>query len=129
MKPIDSHSSSGDQEKDDRLVAFLHQYRSCPPSEGMELEDRMMQEIQSLDPEKRVTRSRKKVWVFGAIAASVVLAIGGYARWSTQMASQPLSEAEIASLDQFLQDTWQGIGQPSSSVEDPWFLWEDAPSN
>lgn len=128
MKPIDPHSSPGDAEKDDRLVEFLHQYRPCPPPEAMGLEDRIVQDIQRLTPEQTVTRSRRKVWVFGAIAASLVLAIGGYARWSTQLANQPLSEAEIASLDRFLQDTWQGIGQTSSSVEDPWFLWEDSPS-
>jgi len=129
MKPIHPQSSPDQSEKDDRLVEFLHQYRSCPPPEAMDLEDRILQDLPGLDPGKTVTRSRRKVWVGMAIAASAVLAIGGYTRWSTQLATQPLSAEEIASLDQFLQDSWQGVGQPSSSVEDPWFLWEDFPSN
>jgi hypothetical protein len=132
MKPINSHSSSGETGKDDRLVQFLHQYRPCPPPETRGLEDQILAEIQSLNPESLRGQRRRKVWLFGAIAASLILGIGGYAGWSTQMASQPLSEEEIASLDRFLQTTWEGTVSPSSQesvwVEDPWFLPESLPS-
>ncbi|MDJ1172075.1 hypothetical protein PMG71_21850 [Roseofilum sp. BLCC_M154] len=132
MKPIDSCSSSSESGKDDRLVEFLHQYRPCPPPEAKGLEDQILQEIQSLHPESPRGQRRRKVWFFGAIAASLILGIGGYARWSTQMASQPLSEEEIASLDRFLQTTWEGTVSPSNQesawVEDPWFLQESFPS-
>ncbi|MBP0028506.1 hypothetical protein [Roseofilum sp. Guam] len=132
MKPLNPQSSSGEPEKDDRLVEFLHHYRPCPPPETRGLEEQILQDIQSLHPETPISRKRRKVWVVGAIAASLVLGMGGYARWSTQMASQPLSEEEIASLDQFLQATWQETVSPTGQdlswvQDDPLLLWESSP--
>ena len=114
---------------DDRLVSFLQQHQPIPEPPSPDLEDRLMQSIAELEPEPSSRRTRRIGWVSAAIVTvSLLVGVGGYQRWSAQMARQPLSEEEIANLDRFLETTWNeaiiASETEESSIEDSWFLVE-----
>ncbi|MDJ1183406.1 hypothetical protein [Roseofilum casamattae] len=114
---------------DDRLVSFLQQHQPIPEPSSPGLEDQILQSIAELETEPSSPRNRRIKWVSAAIVTvSLLVGVGGYQRWSAQMAHQPLSEDEIANLDRFLETTWNEAILASeteeSSAEDSWFLFE-----
>ncbi|MEL6383961.1 MAG: hypothetical protein AAFQ89_16215 [Cyanobacteria bacterium J06626_18] len=117
---------------DDRLVEFLRRHRPEPPNPSPDLEDQLMVTVEAEgSSRKRVGHSRcdrptrrPYRWTIPAIAASALLAWGGWLNWRP-----PSQEAELAAVDDFLTETWYGsaFGDDSygldSDMTDPgWFL-------
>ncbi len=88
------------QSDDDRLAEFLRHHRAAPPPPASDLEADIMAAIALAPaPAERVGRRR---WVRSALAASLLLACGGWVAWRTtvprfQMATE---------VDEFVMDTW-----------------------
>ncbi len=123
-------SSQNSQKSEDHLQNFLHRYQPLPPPERGELEEQIWQAIDDLPIGKRTRFWSNYGKASAAIATSFLLGIGGYMRWSAQLAGEPLSRQELAHLDRFLQESWEGVVVSGESgffsVEDPWFLWDNS---
>lgn len=94
---------------DDRLIEFMYQYRPAAPPAAADLEQRVMQGIEII-PQQLAKESIfpiRRNWLFsGALAASLLIAIVSGYRLLTP-ATQ--SEAELASLEAFLVESWDGV--------------------
>lgn len=105
------------QPDDDQLVEFLRRYRSEPPSASPDLEDRI---LSAIAPAPIPIRRRERTWFPAAIAATLVAGLLGYHLWSP---TTPTS-AELASLEGFMQGTWQDTVNESSDID--WTLITDS---
>lgn len=110
MKPL--------PEDDPRLSAFLKAHRPPIPPADPALEERLLaaiattpQEIATIDPSPgpRSRGGRRNPWLLpGAIAAGLVVAIVGYhTRPQVQPTASAPSAAELAELENFIENTWQ----------------------
>ena len=95
---------------DEKLIAFLKQYRPLPPSLATNLEDKLIQKIQQ---EPRLS-NRKFPWLFwaipSAIAASLLLVWGG-SRWGQTSPQIAVNSHEI---EGFIVETWEGSMEENS---------------
>ena len=114
---------------DDRLVDFLRRHRPETPPASPVLETQIMAAIEAKRPSRKRSRGDRPPWrhrfAVPALAASVLLAWGG---WVT-LRTSPLPEADSATVDDFLAETWYGsaFGDDSyrmafDATEPGWFL-------
>lgn len=106
----------------DRLVDFLRQHRPVPPSPPPDLEERIMTAVAASPHAK--TFPHRRLWLIpSAIAGTLLIAWG-----STNLHQQPKpSAAELASLEAFLENTWEDVGGSSEASDTE--LDEFDPSN
>lgn len=93
---------------DDRLLEFLHQHRPDAPPAAADLEQRVMEGIEIIpqQPAKESILPIPRNWLLsGALAASLLIAIGGY----RLLAPSTPSVAEKANLEAFLVESWDGV--------------------
>jgi hypothetical protein len=101
-------------EEDKLLTEFLKQHQPVAPPASVNLEDRIMREIETnISPEEFVRRDRSQssgstqqhqVWLIpSAIAAGVIATVIGYRTFAP--APQP-SPAEVAGLEAFIESSW-----------------------
>jgi hypothetical protein len=93
--------------EDDRLVNFLRRHRPVPPAAPPELEDQIMAALEPpalAVPTARGDRRRYQGWTIPALAASALLAWGG---WVTLRSPQQPS-TELAQVEDYLTETWYG---------------------
>jgi hypothetical protein len=91
---------------DPGLTNFLRQHRSIAPPESIELEDRMMSEIESITTTKK--RRVSQVW-WGRIFSGVGIAATGLLGATIHYVMSPpeLSTAEVERLDLYLAHHWR----------------------
>jgi hypothetical protein len=91
-------------EDDERLVAFLKEYRPVPPKARSNAESQLM-ELVTREPPPPARHSHQFFWIVSsAVTGSLLLAVGGY-RWlnpSPQFANNP------EELETFVVDSWSG---------------------
>ncbi|HAA28817.1 MAG TPA: hypothetical protein DDW76_37790 [Cyanobacteria bacterium UBA11369] len=96
----------------DRLVDFLRQHRQVPPSPAPDLEQRIMAAV-AASPHTKTFPHRRQWLIPSAIVASLLIAWG-----STSLLMQPKpSAAELASIEAFLENTWEDF-EPTSEPSD-----------
>jgi len=93
---------------DDRLREFLHEHRPDAPPAGADLEQRVMHGIEIIpqQPEREYILPYRRPWLFsGALAASLLIALGGY----RLLTPATPTVAEKATLEAFLVESWDGV--------------------
>ncbi|WP_448561234.1 hypothetical protein [Trichothermofontia sp.] len=119
---------------DHKLVQFLRQHRPPVPPAAPNLEDRIMAALEtttweqpSLSPPLAI-RSRSSPWYLQARrwwVAGMALTVGVFAAWMGQRAwltAQTPSPTEIAEMEQFMEQSWQGVVASSTTdVYSPFF--------
>ena len=108
------------------LAAFLRQHRPCVPPAADELEDRVMQAVETLHPQP----ARRKLWlVSGMLAASLAIATAGY----RLLTPATPSAAQLSDLEAFLVNNWNGLVNGSEAdvreIEVASFLLDDLMTN
>lgn len=97
---------------DEKLVAFLKQYRPVPPTGKAKVEEQLM-ELVTREPIPPARHSHQFFWIVSsAMAGSLLLAMGGY-RWltpSSQVAAQP------EEIESFMVDSWNSALGDSPEV-------------
>lgn len=100
---------------DEKLVAFLKQYRPVPPTPRAKVEEQLM-ELVTREPIPPARYSHQFFWIISsAMAGSLLIAIGGY-RWltpSSQVATNP------EELESFMVDGWNSAVGNSPEVLSP----------
>ena len=87
---------------DDRLVNFLHQHCPPVPPAAADLEDRVMQAVESLHPQP----TRPKLWLVpGTLAASLLIAVAGY----RLLTPATVNSVQLSHLEAFLENNWNGL--------------------
>ena len=87
---------------DDKLVAFIREYRPMPPPSSVNLEQRLIEMVNKTPICE--SPSYKRRWLIpGACMVSVLLLWVGW-RWSTP---QPQIAATTEELETFLVESWQ----------------------
>lgn len=109
---------------DEHLVDFLRQNRPIPPSTPPDLEERIMISITasstSSSPPNVTAFPYRRLWVVpSAIVAGVLIA------WGSDRFFAPTrpTAAELASLETFLENNWNGIGveNETTDLDADWF--------
>lgn len=112
MSPFRPKDQPTSADEDPRLRAFLRRHRPVAPPAAVDLEERLMQAI-ATEPRLPGLRglSHRWLWIMPtAIAAGVTLLWGSDRLWSPTS----LPEAEIASLETFLEGCWTGSLNPDT---------------
>ncbi len=113
------HDSPLERQGDRKLVQFLRQYRPTVPPAAANLEDQLMAALDTRDWEQPpIARrepapstpwyQRRRRWV----VAGTILTASLFATWMGQRAwqmAQTPSPAEIAEIEQFMEQSWQGV--------------------
>ncbi|WP_204138823.1 hypothetical protein [Halomicronema sp. CCY15110] len=89
---------------DDRLVDFLRRHRPAPPPAAPQLEAQMMAQLTPLSSPPVLTQPRR--WAIPAVAAALVLGVGGWVVGRSTVPSLPTASA--SEVEVFLADTWYG---------------------
>ena len=103
---------------DDRLREFLHEYRPDPPPAGPDLEQRVMEGIEIIpqqpqQPVREYLLQIRRPWLFsGALAASLLIALGGY----RLLTPATPNLAKKANLEAFLVESWDGVMTDSQTA-------------
>ncbi|MDX2098090.1 MAG: hypothetical protein SFW36_09970 [Leptolyngbyaceae cyanobacterium bins.59] len=98
------------------LTAFLRQNRSTVPPAAIDFEDRLMATIaapQPIQQPRSQWRQQLRWAVPTTIAASLLIAIGSY-QWMTPKTP---TEADLAKLEAFMQNSWEGSVPNTSGTE------------
>jgi hypothetical protein len=102
---------------------FIRKNRPMPPATVNNLEEQLMQAIAI----SKQTVKRRKLWIFpSAIAASLLMALGGYHFLSISQDS-----TNYASLESFMENNWKEIvgevpaSSPSNNSAEDWMLDEN----
>lgn len=123
--------------EDERLVMFLQEHRPSPPLAPFDAEERLLQALDRLPtpnhPDRAIepavaevielpVRPRWQFWAIpGAIAASVLLAWGGY-----RVSAPQIAERRATELEEFLVRSWDGfVPAPADTLrtyEAEWLL-------
>ena len=106
----------------DSLAAFLRQHRPCVPPAADDLEDRVMQAVETLHPQP----ARRKLWLVpGTLAASLAIAVAGY----RLLTPATPSAAQFSHLEAFLVNNWNSLVDGSDAdvpaIEVASFLLDD----
>jgi hypothetical protein len=106
---------------DQKLVDFIHQYRPEVPPGSEDLEARIMAALEAKHPSEAMQKSsviplrRRRLWLMPpAIAAGLLISWGTH-HWLTPA---PPTETEIASLEVFIETTWDEVVEPDYLYED-----------
>lgn len=108
----DHRPSSPPPVTEESLLRFLQDHATAPPPPAPELEDRIMQAIQSEEqdpaPGTLVARWRQRtVWLPAALAAGITVLWISVPRL---LSPEPvLTMAEQAELEMFLESAWSGV--------------------
>jgi undecaprenyl pyrophosphate phosphatase UppP len=92
---------------DNDLADFLRQHQPIEPSKAIDLEERIMQSIESI-PMATVKHHRRKWLYLGVGITTIIGAIGGLFFYKS-IESPQLNIAEIHSAETFLEAHWQEI--------------------
>lgn len=120
---------------DPKLTAFLRQYRSDIPPAASNLEDQIMAALATMPEQNRVgvlerpptgaaitSRRKRTLWLWlvpSAIVASILTVVLAYRLPTTQYANQQ-KEEDLASLEAFVEKSWDGsINDIPSTEFDP----------
>ena len=98
---------------DQPLVTFLRQHRPAPPPPAPDLEERILAAVANEPAHVRQYRHRRLWIVPPAIAAGVLIARAGH-RLLTPPTPSP---AEIANLEAFFVNSWDGTLSDSSAAD------------
>ena len=94
--------------EDDRLLKFLHEHHPAAPPAAADLEQRIMAGIETIpqQPDREYIFPYRRPWlVSGALAASLLIALGGY----RLLTPATPTVAEKATLEAFLVESWDGV--------------------
>ncbi|MGA7932695.1 MAG: hypothetical protein WCA35_03870 [Kovacikia sp.] len=107
---------------DKKLVQFMRQHRPQPPAAQPTLEDRVLAAIEQPEMPQRSRQRRwyQSSWIPPAIAAGLIASAVSYHALTPR---QP-SSTDMASLETFVENSWQG--SVSDSSDDEQFLLSDA---
>lgn len=96
----------------DRLVHFLQQHRPIPPSPAPDLEQRIITAAVA-SPQTR-TLTYQRFWLIPSVmAASLLIAWG-----SISLLMHPIpNAAELASLEKFIENNWDDVGDSSEASD------------
>lgn len=117
------------EDKDRRLVEFLRQNAPVPPPPNPHLESRLLQQVEH-HPRGRSRRSWQYKLIPGAIAAGLLLGIGGH-RLLTPQPQLATDPEQIEELEAFVLDNWgYTIGSmpdntANNSLTNSWLLLAD----
>lgn len=106
------------------LVDFLRQHRPIPPPASADLELQIVKAVESLPAWGSQVRglhlSRRGLWqASSAIAASLLIILSG----DRDLKNSNPSPAELASLEAFLETSWDGVVNDSQTLApaNEWF--------
>lgn len=95
---------------DKELINFLRQHRSQVPPASLDLEKRILRDVQSSPVE--VSRRYSRLWLVPTvIAASLLATIVSYCIIPTRQ-----NTAEAAKLETFIESNWHCIASPEGDV-------------
>lgn len=113
------HDSPLERQGDRKLVQFLRQYRPPVPPAAANLEEQLMAALDIRDWEQPPIAHREPAPSTGWyqrrqrwVVAGTILTASLFATWlgqrAWQMAQTP-SPAEVAAIEQFMEQSWQGV--------------------
>lgn len=112
---------------DQRLVDFLRQHRADPTPPAPDLEEQLMQAIASNPASgtakvsyiRQADKHRHRRWWVAppAIAAGLLIAIAG-----SRLHQSPKPQVELASLEAFMENSWDGVVNKEAVDQDTEWL-------
>lgn len=106
---------------DQKIVEFLRQHHPDVPPGSEDLEARIMAAVEASHPSEAIKKSsviplrRRSLWLMPPAIAAGLLITWGTHHWLTPA---PPTATELASLEVFIENTWDEVVEPDSPYED-----------